>query len=107
MSPLFTYCYTLYLNIPLEDHHMISFSRLCTIVCRQSGFMFFISVSNNFTLEKCIDTFDMHVASVIRYPYDDVFYRDTLFMTDHFKDWVARKGIKLEPSAGYHPQMNG
>jgi len=25
-------------------------------------------------------------------------------MSDHFKDWAARKGIKLEPSTAYHPQ---
>jgi len=28
-------------------------------------------------------------------------------MTDHFKDWAARKGIKLEPSTAYHPQTDG
>jgi len=34
MSPVFTYCSTLYRNIPLEDDHVICFSRLWTIVCR-------------------------------------------------------------------------
>jgi len=47
MSPVFTYCSTLYANIPLEDDHMICFSRLWTIVCGQSGFMFLIPVSDN------------------------------------------------------------
>jgi len=28
-------------------------------------------------------------------------------MSDHFKDWAARKGIKLEPSTAYHPQTDG
>jgi len=28
-------------------------------------------------------------------------------MSDHFKDWAVRKGIKLEPSTGYHPQTDG
>jgi len=27
-------------------------------------------------------------------------------MSDHFKDWAARKGIKLEPSTAYHPQTD-
>jgi len=107
MSPVFTYCSTLYPNIPLEDDHMICFSRLWTIVCRQSGYMFLIPVSDNLTAEKCSDTFDMHVASVIGYPYYIVFDRDTLFMSDHFKDWAARKGIKLELSTAYHPQTDG
>jgi len=107
MSPVFTYCSTLYPNIPLEDDHMICFSRLWTIVCKQSGFMFLISVSVNLTAEKCIDTFDMHVASVIGYPYYIVFDRDARFMSDHFKDWAARKGIKLEPSTAYHSQTDG
>jgi len=95
MSPVFTYCSTLYRNIPLEDDHRNCFSRLWTIVCRHSGFMFLIPVSDNLTAEKCTDTFDMHVASVIGYPYYIVFDRDTVFMSDHFKDWAARKGIKL------------
>jgi len=86
MSHVFTYCSTLYLYIPLEDDHMICFSRLCTIVCRQSGLMFLIPVSDNLTAEKCTDTFDKHVASVIGYPYYIVFDRDTLFVSDHFKD---------------------
>jgi len=107
MSPVFTYCATLYPNNPLEDDHMICFSRLWTIVCRQSGFMFLIPVSDNLTAEKCTDTFDNHVASVIGYPYYIVFDRDTLFMSDHFKDWATRKGIKLEPSTAYHPQTDG
>jgi len=69
--------------------------------------MFLIPVSDNLTAEKCTDTFDTHVASVIGYPYYIVFDRDTLFMSDHFQDWAARKGIKLEPSAAYHPQTDG
>jgi len=73
MSPVFTYCLTLYPNIPLEDQHMICFSRLWTIVCRQSGFMFLIPGSVNLTAEKFTDTFDKHVASVIGYPYYIVF----------------------------------
>jgi len=106
MSHVFTYCSTLYPNIPLEDDHIICFSRLWTIVCRQSGFMFLIPVSDNLRAEKCTDTFDTHVASVIGYLYYIVFDRDTLFMSDHCKDWSARKGIKLEPSTVYHPQMD-
>jgi len=46
-------------------------------------------------------------ASVVGYPYYIVFDRDTLFMSDHFKDWAARKGIKFEPSTAYHPQTDG
>jgi len=107
ISPVFTYCSTLYTDIPLEDDHMICFSRLWAIVCRQSGFMFLISVLDNLTAEKCTDTFDMHVASVIGYPYYIVFDRDTLFMSDHFQDWAARKRIKLELSTAYHPQTDG
>jgi len=103
MCPVFTYCSTLYPNIPLEDHHVICFSRLWTIVCRQSGFMFLIPVSDNLPAEKCPDTFDKHVSSVIGYLYYSVFDLDALFMSDHFKDWAARKGIKLEPSMAYHP----
>ena len=69
MSPVFTYCSTLYPIIPLEDNHMICFSRLWTIVCRQSRFIFVIPVSDNLRAEKCTDTSAMHVASVIGYPY--------------------------------------
>jgi len=69
--------------------------------------MFLIPVSDNLTAEKCTDTFDKHVASVIGYPYYIVFDRDTLFMSDHFKHLAARKGIKLEPSTAYYPQTDG
>jgi len=63
MSSVFSYCPTLYRNIPLEDDHMICFSRLWTIVCRQSGFMFLMPVSDNLTAEKCTDTFDNLITS--------------------------------------------
>jgi len=106
MSPVLTYCSTLYLNVPFEHDQMICFSRSWTIVCRQSGFMFLIPVSDNLTGEKCTDTFDMHIASVIGYAYYLVFDRDTVFILDHFKDWAARKWIKLEPSTTYYPQTN-
>jgi len=65
--------------------------------------MFLIPVSDNLTVEKCTDPFDMHVASVIGYPYYIIFDWDTPFMSDNFKDLAARKGIKLEPSTEYHP----
>jgi len=107
ISPVSTYYSTLYPNIPLEDDHMICFSRLWTIVYRQSGFMFLIPVSDKLTAEKCTDTFDKHVASVIGYPYYIVFDRDTLYMPDHFKHCAARKDIMLEPSTAYHPQTDG
>ena len=68
--------------------------------------MFLIPVSDNLTAKKCTVTFDTHVASVIGYPYYIVFDPDTLFMSDHFKDWAARKGIKLERSTAYHPQTD-
>jgi len=86
MPPVFTYCSTLYPNILLEDDHIICFSKLWTIVCRQSGFMFLIPVSDNLTAEKGTDTFDIYIASNIGYPYCIVFDRATLFMSDHFKD---------------------
>jgi len=107
MSPVFTYCSTLYQNIPFEDYHMICFSRLWTIVCRQSGFLFLLPVSNNLTVENCTDTFDKHVASVIAYSNYIVIDQDTIFTSDHFKNWAARYGIKLEPSTEYHPQTDG
>jgi len=69
--------------------------------------MFLIPVSANLTAEKCTNTFDKHVASVIGYPYYNVFDQDTLFTSDHFKDWAARKGIKLEPCTAYNPQTDG
>jgi len=56
--------------------------------------------------EKCTNTFDTHVSSVIRYLYYIIFDLDTLFMLDHLKDWVARKGIKLELSTVYYIQTN-
>jgi len=107
MSPVFTYCSTLYPNIPLEDDYLICFSTLWAIACKESVFMFLNSVSDRVTAEKCMDTFNTPVASIIGYPYYIVFDRDTIFVSDHFKDWAARKGIKLEPSTAYHPQMDG
>jgi len=106
MSPIFTYCSTLYPNIPLEDNYMIYFSRLWTMVCKEEGFIFHILVSDNFTTEKCTDTFDTHIASIISYPYYIVFDRDTLFMSNYFQDWAARKRIKLKPSTAYNPQTD-
>jgi len=86
MSPVFTYCSALYPNIPLEDDQMICFSRLWTIVCSQSGFMYLIPGSDNLMAEMCTDTFDKHVASVLGNPYYIIFYRGSLFMSGHFKD---------------------
>jgi len=106
ISPVFTYCSTLYPNVHLKNDHMICFSILWRIVCRQSGFVFLIPVSDNLTAEKCTDTFDTHVASVFAYPYYILLDRDILFLLDHFKDWAARKGIKLERSTAYHPRTD-
>jgi len=107
MSPVFNYFSTLYPNIAFEDDRMISFSSYRMTVCRQSGFMFLISVSDNLTVKKCRNTFTMHITSVISYPDYIDFDRGTIFMSDHCKDWAARKGINLEPSTAYHRQTDG
>jgi len=73
------------------------------IVCRHSGFIFLITISDYLTVEKYTDTFDIYIASIIDYPNYIVFDRETLFISDYFKDWAARKGIKLEPSTAYYP----
>jgi len=86
---------------------MICFSRLWKIVFKQSGFILLILVSDNLTAEKCTDLFDKRIGFVIAYPDYIVFDQDTLFMSDHYKDWAVRKGIKLEPSTGYHSQTDG
>jgi hypothetical protein len=106
LSHVFIYCSALYPNILLEEDHMICISRLWTIVCRHSGFKFLISVADTFTAEKCSNTFDKVIASMIGYPYGIIFDRDTLFTSDHFKAWVVRKGVKLEPSTAYHLQTD-
>ena len=36
-----------------------------------------------------------------------VFDRVILFMSSHLHGWAASKGIKLEPSTTYYPQMDG
>jgi len=69
--------------------------------------MFLIPVSDNLMAEKCTDAFDIHIASVIGYAYYIVFDPDILFMSDHFNNWAAWKGIKLEPSTAYHPLRDG
>jgi len=69
--------------------------------------MFLIPVSDNLTAEKYSNAFDTHIASVIGYPYYNVFDWDTLFTSDHFKVLASRKGIKLEPSTAYYPKMDG
>jgi len=69
--------------------------------------MFLIPVSHNLTAEKCTDTFDICIASVIVYPYYIVLDRDTHVMLDHCRNVAGRKGIKLEPSIAYHPQTYG
>ena len=106
ISSVFTDCFTIYSNIPLEVDHMICFSRLWTIVCRQSGFMFLIPVSDNLTTEKCRDTFDTHLASVISYRYYVVFDRYCLFVRP-FQGLGSKKGnqagtvCRIPPSYGW------
>ena len=107
LSLVFTKCSVLYTNIPLGEDHIVSISRLCTIVNRQSGFKFLILLPDNFTAEQCTATFDTHVAPTTEYSYCIVFDQDTLFMSSHFQSWAASKGIKLEPSTTYHPQTDG
>ena len=77
------------------------------IVDRQSRFKFLIPVPNNFSAEQCTATFDTHVVSTMGYHYCIVFDRDMLFMSSHFQYCAASKGIKLEHSTTYHPQMDG
>ena len=65
-----------------------------------------IPVPDNFSAEQCTATFDTHVVPTMGYLYCIVFDRDTLFMSSHFQGWAASKGIKLEPSTTYHPQID-
>jgi len=53
--------------------------------------MFLIPVSDNILAENCTDTLYTRIASIIGYPYSVVFDRDTLFMSDYFKDWQQER----------------
>jgi len=48
--------------------------------------MFLIPIPNNFMAEKCTNTCNRHITSIISYLYYIVFDWDTFFMTDHFND---------------------
>jgi len=106
ISPVFTYCYTLYPNIPLEHYYMICFSRLGIIVCRKSGFMILKTVSDNLIPKKCTETCNTHVGSVIGYLYYIVFDQGILSICDYFNDRAARERINLESSSVYQPQTD-
>jgi len=57
--------------------------------------MVLIPVADNLMADKCTNIFNIHFPSLIRYPYYIIFDRDNLFISEHFKDWAGRKGIKL------------
>ena len=107
MSAVFSQCSVLYPNIPIGEDHIVCISRLWMIVDRQTGFKFLIPTADNFTAEQCTATFDTHVVPTMEYRYCIVFDRDILFISLHFQSWAASKGIKLEPSTSYHPQIDG
>jgi len=69
--------------------------------------MFLILVSDNLMAGKCTNIFDTYIASIIHYLYYIVFDQDTLFISEDFKDWAARKGMKLELSPVFYPQKDG
>ena len=106
LSPVFTKCFVLYLNIPVGEDHMVCISQLWTIVDKQLGFKFLILVPDNFTTEQCTTTFDTHVVPTVGYLYCIVIDQETLFMLSYFQSSAANKGIKLEPSTVYYPQTD-
>jgi len=69
--------------------------------------MFLILLCDNHAAEKCTDTFDPYIATIIGNPNYINFDLHSLFKSDHFQDWELRKRIKLEPSTMYHPQTEG
>lgn len=105
LSPVFTKCSVVYLNIPVNEDHTICMSQLWTLVYKQSGFNFLISVPDNWMAEQCTTTFNTHVVPTIGYPYYIVFNWKTFFMLLHFQRWAAGKEIKLVPTNVYYSQM--
>ena len=105
LTPVFTKCSVLDPNIPVGEDHIVCISRLWTIVDGQSGFKFLISVPDNFTGEQCTTTFETHVVLTMGYPYRIILDREISCISLYFPSWAASKGIKLEPSTVYHPQM--
>ena len=73
LSPVFIKWSVLYMNIPVEKHHIICISRLWTIVTRQSRYNLLISVLDNFGVEQYTIIFDIHVVPTIVYPNCVVF----------------------------------
>ena len=105
-SLVFTQCFILYLNIPVGEDYIVCISQHWTIVDRESGFKFLIPVPDNFIAVQCMATFNTHGIPTVGYPYCIVFDQDPLFMLLNLQSWAASKGIKLEPSSAYHPQMD-
>ena len=96
MSPVFPYFSTVYPNIPLQNNQIICYSRLWTVVFRQSEYIFHIPVSNNLTVENGTDTFDTHIASVIGYPYYVVFNSGYSLYIRPFQALGSKKGNQIK-----------
>ena len=91
----------------IDNDHMLCILRVCTIVDRQSLYTITIPISNNFMVEQCTRTYEVHLLPHIGYSNTIIFDTDSLFISDHFQAWAAYKGILLEPSIAYHQQTDG
>ena len=97
----------MYPNSEIDNDHMLCISRRWTIVDRHSGYKFQIPIADNFKVEQCTHTYEVHLQPYIRYANTLVFNRDSLFMSYHFQAWAATKGILLQPSTAYYQQTDG
>ena len=82
LSPVFSKCSVLFLNIPLEEDHIVCISQLWMIVTRQSGYKFLIPAADNFSDEQCTITFDTDVVPTVGYS-DYIILDKTVSLYDH------------------------
>ena len=91
----------MYPNMEIDNDHILCISRTWTIDDRHGGYIFLIPIRDNFKAEQCTRTYEAHSLPYVGYTNTIVFDRDSLFMSDHFQEWAASKGIRLQPSTAY------
>ena len=107
LTAVFIKCSTMYLNIEIDNDHMVYMSRMCTIVDSHCGYKFLIVIPDNFEADQSTRTYEVHLLPHIGYTHRIVFYTDSLFMSYHFQSWAASNGILLLPSTACHQERDG
>ena len=90
-----------------QKPHLITLCKVLNIVDRHSGYTSIIPCTAEIDADAVIDIFERLIKPTVGLPLSIVSYKDPLFMSGKFQEWLRVNGVRYKVTFSHHVESDG